>query len=327
MISKTYNRQYNTLSVLGTNGDDFYDYERDDRARYRRNGRNPQIWIEAGDGDDVIFGSDEGWETIHGEGGNDWLFLRGGGGQAWGGDGNDVLVGGRGGDSLLCGTGDDRAFGGRGNDYLRGDEGNDFLYAGEDDDQLAGGVGNDVIDGGEGTDTAIFGTARSRARYTINLSNQNWQNTGEGRDKLTSIENVITRQGNDLIIGNESNNNVRSGSGNDVILGLDGNDEIRGERGDDFTIGGRGFDDLFGGQGGDTFFLTEGFGIDHIKDFGIGNDKIVVTGAGIGEDFGMFNFGTSVVLMQGDDMLALVNNANVDDLNIDENVITRDPLW
>lgn len=326
MISKSYNRQYHTLSVRGTNGDDFYDYERDDRARYRRNGSNPSIWIEAGDGDDVIFGSDEGWETIHGEGGNDWLWLRGGGGQAWGGDGNDVLVGGTGGDSLLCGTGDDRAFGGRGRDYLRGDEGNDFLSAGEDDDRLAGGIGNDVIHGGEGIDTVIFGTARSRVRYTVNLSNQNWQNTGEGSDKLIDIENVITRQGNDLIIGNESRNNIRSGSGNDVVLGLDGDDEINAQHGDDFIIGGRGFDDLFGGEGADNFILTEGFGVDFIKDFGFGDDKIIVGGAGIGEAFEMFNFGTAVVLSQGDDMLALISNANIDELNVDGNVITKVPL-
>ena len=317
-ITKTYNRQYHTLSVQGTNGNDFYDYERNDRAQYRRNGRNPAIWVEAGDGNDRIYGSNEGWETMHGEGGNDFLWTRGGGGQAWGGAGNDFLLGGAGTDSLLGGTGNDRAYGGRGNDYLRGDEGNDRLYGGRDDDQLQGGLGNDVIHGGQGSDTAIFGAARSRVRYTVNLSNQNWQNTGEGRDKLTSIENVITRQGNDLIVGNSSSNNVRSGSGNDVILGMDGNDEIKGERGNDLIVGGKGFDKLYGGQGADTFFLSEGSGFDRIMDFRDGQDRLQF-GAGV-DNLSVRNRNGHAFVYEGRDLLAVVNGA-AGDLQVQDNFL------
>lgn len=105
------------------------------------------VWIDAGQGTDVVVGGD----------GNDTIL---------GGDGRDKLRGGRGDDSIDGGTGDDRAdgddgndtlLGGTGRDELRGGRGNDSLYGGSDDDRLFGDDGDDDLDGELGDDRLTGG--------------------------------------------------------------------------------------------------------------------------------------------------------------------------
>jgi len=74
---------------------------------------------------------------------------------AYGGNGNDSLIGGNGNDFLFGGAGDDTLYGGSGNDFLKGDSGNDFLYGMDGDDSLNGGAGRDLLDGGAGNDTLV----------------------------------------------------------------------------------------------------------------------------------------------------------------------------
>jgi endonuclease/exonuclease/phosphatase family metal-dependent hydrolase len=76
--------------------------------------------IDAGDGNDVVFGG-AGNDLIYGGAGNDLLF---------GGAGNDVLLGGHGNDMLFGGNGNDLLIGGRGNDLLFGESGDDILIGG-----------------------------------------------------------------------------------------------------------------------------------------------------------------------------------------------------
>lgn len=61
------------------------------------------------------------------------------------GDGSDVLLGGSGPDSLLGGNGDDTLFGGQSADTLRGGDGNDYLNPGPGPDQAFGDAGNDQL--------------------------------------------------------------------------------------------------------------------------------------------------------------------------------------
>ncbi|MBB4657829.1 matrixin family metalloprotease [Parvularcula dongshanensis] len=51
------------------------------------------------------------------------------------------------------------------------------------------------------------------------------------------IENGATGGGNDVLVGNESANQLSAGSGNDIIYGLDGSDIIFGGDGDDIIVG------------------------------------------------------------------------------------------
>ena len=84
---------------------------------------------------------------------------------------------------------------------LYGGDGNDRLLGGGKDDLLSGEKANDKLIG-RGRDTAIFGSGNNR----IDLANTNRQNTREGRDILTGIENVKGGDGNDLIKGDSVNN-------------------------------------------------------------------------------------------------------------------------
>jgi Ca2+-binding RTX toxin-like protein len=66
---------------------------------------------------------------------------------AWGGDGNNTLIGGSGPDVLIGGDGNDKLYGNLGNDYLLGGRGNDQLFGAAGEDWLLGGLGNDYLDG------------------------------------------------------------------------------------------------------------------------------------------------------------------------------------
>ncbi|CNE39804.1 metalloprotease [Yersinia nurmii] len=54
-----------------------------------------------------------------------------------------------------------------------------------------------------------------------------------------TIENAIGGSGNDVIIGNEANNELRGGAGNDVLFGGEGADKLWGGSGSDIFVYGR----------------------------------------------------------------------------------------
>jgi Ca2+-binding RTX toxin-like protein len=77
--------------------------------------------------------------------------------------------------------------------------------------------------------------------------------------------------------------NVVTGDGNDTLLGNDVANELHGMRGDDTLDGGLGNDILWGGTGDDFFVFYNGDGIDWIGDFSVGveeADVIVLHGTG-----------------------------------------------
>ena len=95
-------------------------------------------------------------------------------------------------------------------------------------------------------------------------------------DSYSSIEGVIGSAFDDLLIGNNSANELRGGAGDDTLTGLLGNDRLDGGTGDDF---------LLGGVGSDTFAFGEDFGCDTIVDWQdgsiLGNDVISFAGLGL----------------------------------------------
>ncbi|WP_442967300.1 immunoglobulin-like domain-containing protein [Pseudomonas sp. WJP1] len=72
-------------------------------------------------------------------------------------DGDDTLLGGAGNDIIFGLGGDDKLYGGSGNDFLLGGTGKDLLDGGDGNDTLLGGDGNDTLLGGKGDDTLIGG--------------------------------------------------------------------------------------------------------------------------------------------------------------------------
>ena len=139
------------------------------------------------------------------------------------GEGNDIVNGKNGSDTI---------YGQNGNDKLNGQNGNDTLIGGNDNDILNGGTGNDDLVGGSGIDTAVF----SSRNNTINLETNIRQNTGDGQDVLTGIENVNGGGGHDIITGNNSANKLNGGSGNDTLYGGLGDDRLVGGTGRDTAV-------------------------------------------------------------------------------------------
>lgn len=160
--------------------------------------------------------------------------------------GNDVLVGNGLGNALFGGSGDDQLSGGGGADLLSGDIGRDTLI---------GGLGNDTLQGGSDIDAVVYATA---AKITLRLAYAGAQNTGQGMDQLSGVENAVTGAGADLLVGNHGDNRLSANGGNDRIDGGRGNDLLLGGAGNDTLIGGSGSDFLSGGGGGNDWALFTG---------------------------------------------------------------------
>ncbi|CAK27603.1 Uncharacterized protein wiht hemolysin-type calcium-binding regions [Synechococcus sp. RCC307] len=204
-------------------------------------------------------------------------------------------------------------YGGKGNDKLFGGNKSDILSGGNGADSLFASLGNDTINGGSGRDTAQFSSRSNR----INLNTTSWQNTGDGRDRLISIENVNAGSGNDVVTGNRGANTLKGQNGHDVLNGAAGRDYLIGGRGNDRLKGGSGNDKLLGGQGNDklwgqggrdTFVLSEGAGYDRIMDFRNGQDRIQL-GSGV-DNLRINNHRNGhAYVYEGRDLMAVVNGA------------------
>ena len=123
---------------------------------------------------------------------------------------------------LLAGEeGDDELVGGSTDDVLRGGPGDDILQGGPGDDELAGGEGHDVADYGEVTTRVEVVLPEGRATGAT------------GDDTLTEIEGATAGAGDDLLIGDEADNDLRGAEGDDVLVGGSGDDTLDGGPGQD----------------------------------------------------------------------------------------------
>ncbi|MGE0717866.1 MAG: S8 family serine peptidase, partial [Alphaproteobacteria bacterium] len=126
--------------------------------------------------------------------------------NAYGGDGNDTLVGSASVNIL---------YGARGNDRLEGADGNDTLLGGAGSDTFYGGAGSDMLYGGTGVDTASYSDAA--ARIVADLAPGTVSSAGD-LDRLDSIEVLIGSVGNDTLIGSVANDLMTGGAGNDLFV-------------------------------------------------------------------------------------------------------------
>lgn len=200
--------------------------------------------------------------------------------RAYGGDGNDILIGGSASDLLVGGPGDDdldgqggddSIVGGLGDDALTGGDGNDVLVAGDGDDNLDGGLGDDSLSGGVGDDELDAGDGND----TLDAGpGADGLAGGDGNDRLAAgpgDDFLDAGPGDDTLLGGDGNDFLDSGDGNDVLVGGAGDDEMDGGAGDDRLSGGGDDDLLTGGDGADT--LIGGSGADGL-DGGNGNDRL-----------------------------------------------------
>jgi Ca2+-binding RTX toxin-like protein len=189
-----------------------------------------------GDGNDTL----SGFENIIGSSSADTLTGDAGANRINGGAGADSITGGgvpsgkfdlvdysNVGAAVSVNLAAGNASGGGGNDSLTdingviGSNYNDTLLGGSVATLFLPGAGNDNVTGGAASDWVQFGNGLDE---TVNLTTG--LATGEGNDFLTSIENVITGDGNDSVVGNSSDNILQTGAGADVVEGGPGNDTL-----------------------------------------------------------------------------------------------------
>ena len=179
--------------------------------------------------------------------------------RAFGGKGDDLLVG---------GTFWDELYGGGGRDELHGGDFNDVISDGDrpgatDESR----PGPDVLDGGPGYGDMIAYDQRT-APVTVDLSTgAPAGEQGEG-DTISGFESAAGGSGADRLTGNNQANDLFGNGGNDVLTGLAGQNSL---------YGGDGRDQLIGGYEGD--FFEPGAGIDSLS-CGLSLDNIASPVAG-----------------------------------------------
>ncbi|MFP6762662.1 MAG: Calx-beta domain-containing protein, partial [Planctomycetaceae bacterium] len=248
------------------------------------NGNGLQIMVDAGDGQDTVFGSQSFGDVLVGGDGQDVINVQAvnqilGDQIIEGGDGNDTLSGGSGSDTIRGGDGDDLIVGdefsavapipGVGADVLSGGDGNDTIQGEAGDDSIHGNMGEDSLLGGPGNDTI---------------------NGDSGQDVIQG------QAGADFLLG---------GGGADALNGNDGADTLLGNGGDDTLLGGTGPDSLQGGNGNDALDTGDQF---------LSVDDVIVNPEG---DFG---FSSAVFTLSLSDLSALdvsFDVATVDGLAVD----------
>lgn len=199
--------------------------------------------------------------TIYDAGGdNDMINLRpsrGGGGDLL--DLNDEsfsdVAGLTGNLAMACGTLIEQARMGSGNDTVIGNETNNVIWGDNGRDQLFGQDGDDTLYGGAQADK-LYGD--------------------EGADLLKGAG------GRDLLIGGAGTDLLIGGGGQDRLYGGALDDRLLGQNGDDYLDSGEGNDVMFGGAGADMFFYGFGHDQDIIRDFSLGEDKLVFSAIDFG---------------------------------------------
>lgn len=185
---------------------------------------------------------------------------------------NDVLAG---------DTASNRLFGGSGNDRLYGHDNHDYLFGGFGKDELYGGNGNDTLYGDAGKDK-LYG--------------------GLGHDVLYGGSD------NDVLYGEAGDDKLIGDHGADTLLGGAGDDYLYGGTGDDRLTGGAGNDILRGGVGKDYFVIGKNDGIDHIMDFGRGDEILLAAQNDTSlKSFRAVQSGDDVRITWGDTLLYIEN--------------------
>ncbi|MEO0357114.1 MAG: calcium-binding protein, partial [Pseudomonadota bacterium] len=150
-------------------------------------------------------------------------------------------------------------------------------------DRVEGLHGADTLTGSDGNDLLVGGGAWTE----WSLVDGEWQYDPDALEQMSVDDLAGLDVSNDTLIG---------GAGNDVLLGNRGDDELRGAAGQDLLNGGLGSDQVWGGDGADILNLEEG------DDLGIGGDGADIVNAGAGNDvvFGDLH-GENLITVPGSD--------------------------
>lgn len=223
-----------------------------------------------GDGDDTLIGGDLN-DTLSGEDGQDSIVGGLGDDSIDAGDGDDIVLGEAGNDSVQGGDGDDTIDGGDGDDSLRGHDGEDLIDGGTGDDLILADLGDDSVTGGDDNDTVFGGGGADTLDGALGDDIVNGQG---GPDSISGSDGNDSLYGSgsaDTLLGGAGDDFASGDAGTDILIGGDGDDTQYGGGGADFLVGQSGADQSFGNAGRDT--ILGGDGADTL-DGGTGNDLI-----------------------------------------------------
>jgi hypothetical protein len=105
-------------------------------------------------------------------------------------------------------------------------------------------------------------------RDNSNLDRNEGKSAGNGNDIVQGNNNdnqISGGNGNDIVYGNAGDDTLSGDNGNDIVYGEEGDDKLAGNNGDDILSGGSGDDILTGENGSDSFDCGEG--IDTVSDY------------------------------------------------------------
>jgi Ca2+-binding RTX toxin-like protein len=204
---------------------------------------------------------------------------------------------------IFLGDGDDQVFGGTGMDWLFGGNGNDYLNGWSGNDQFYWDPGTDQWIGGSGWDYAIYKDATSGVVADLDGVADDGP-AGENDQIGADIERLEGSAFNDILYGNNGDNELFGGGGNDSLYGGGGNDDLYGDMGSG-TIG---TDYFSGGSGTDRVSYS-----DHNA-----SQPVVADLDGVFGDDGMAGEGDTIASdvenlagSEGNDLLSGNSGANV----------------
>ena len=292
------------------------------------------VFVDAGNGNNIVYGSARAINNINA------------------GSGNDILYGGAGADNLSSFLGNDSLYGGGGDDILTLSGGGDFIDGGDGRDRvsfnnvgavnfdietnaltISGGVTGTVInvENAWGTSDADVFFASAKGSNILAFGGDDTLTGRGGEDEFVGGQgnDVLSGEGgSDALDGSEGNDRLSGGAGDDTLLGNigddtlngdDGNDDLDGDDGIDNLDGGLGNDILFGGAGNDTLFGNDG------DDFLFGDDGNDILRGGNGTDTLSYAFAASGVTVQLTNSLAQnTGGAGIDQIFSIENLIGSD---
>jgi Ca2+-binding RTX toxin-like protein len=197
----------------------------------------------------------------------------------------------------------DAAAGSSLNTYLRLHDANGAQVAADDD---SGAGTNARLSFLANQTTHLFvsagGAGLSTGSYTVTFAPRAVVLTGTaGADAL------VGSGGNDSLSGLSGNDTLTGNAGADRLSGDTGADRLYGGIGADLVDGGTGNDMMWGGSGADVFLFQQGDGIDRLRDFENGIDRIRVEGSGGFASLGFSNgvggtwvdYGNGTVFVRG----------------------------
>jgi Ca2+-binding RTX toxin-like protein len=148
-------------------------------------------------GNDTVTGSVSNERILGGRGADTLTLVSNAGSDAFGQQGNDILIGDASGNILVGGLGNDSLFGNAGTDHLFGNSGNDDIFGGDNVDFIRGGDGNDNLNGDDGNDFLFGGAGKdfltggdnSGGADTFVFSARSDSKPGATRDVITDFSN------------------------------------------------------------------------------------------------------------------------------------------